>query len=398
MWSPTTAPALGSASADEEAALARFISELPRLRQAGKPRELAEALCALGRAHVRLAEWDAAEACFEETAAAAVTLCDTGLEGAVALGAGEMHLLRRNLPEARARLETAAAILGSCGMVAGLAEALKLLAVLSRRANDHELAHRQLREALSAAETSGSTSLEAEIHSERALLLMADGRHAEALRDLNRAHALFLELRMGPEVQELERRLAGLELIYFQLVKAWGESIESKDHYTAGHCERVAHYACELAEAIGFRGGDLEWLRLGAFLHDVGKTAIPPEILNKPGKLTEAEWALMKTHTVVGDRMTAELQFPWDVRPIVRNHHEHWDGGGYPDGLAGEQIPLTARILCVADVYDALTTTRSYRPALSSAEAVGIMARDSGRIFDPSLFDLFSRIIRERQQ
>jgi putative nucleotidyltransferase with HDIG domain len=88
---------------------------------------------------------------------------------------------------------------------------------------------------------------------------------------------------------------------------------------------------------------------MGAFLHDVGKTAIPAEILNKPGKLTPEEWRLMQSHTTVGDEIVTELDFPWDIRPIVRNHHEHWDGSGYPDGLAGEEIPLTARILCIAE-------------------------------------------------
>jgi putative nucleotidyltransferase with HDIG domain len=89
---------------------------------------------------------------------------------------------------------------------------------------------------------------------------------------------------------------------------------------------------------------------MGAFLHDVGKTAIPAEILNKPGKLTPEEWRLMQSHTTVGDEIVTELDFPWDIRPIVRNHHEHWDGSGYPNGLAGEEIPLTARILCIAEI------------------------------------------------
>src|SRR5690606_25841802 len=105
----------------------------------------------------------------------------------------------------------------------------------------------------------------------------------------------------------------------------------------------------------------------------VGKIEVPAEILNKPGKLTSEEWREMQAHTTAGDRIVAELEFPWDIGPIVRSHHERWDGSGYPDGISGDAIPLTARILCIADVYDALTTTRSYRPALSREEALEIM-------------------------
>ena len=173
------------------------------------------------------------------------------------------------------------------------------------------------------------------------------------------------------------------------VTQVWGESIESKDSYTAGHCSRVAEYAARLAERVGVTGRDLRWLKMGAFLHDVGKTAVDLAILNKPGKLEEKEWEQMKSHTTVGDSIVAEMNFPYDIRPIVRNHHERWDGSGYPDRLAGKDIPFTARILCVADVFDALTTTRSYRPAFSAEEALRIMQEEAGKVVDPDLFATF---------
>ena len=137
----------------------------------------------------------------------------------------------------------------------------------------------------------------------------------------------------------------------------------------------------------------MTWLRMGAFLHDVGKTEVPVEVLNKPSGLTPEEWELMKAHTTKGDEIVAALEFPWEIRPIVRSHHEKWDGTGYPDRLAGYDIPLHARILCIADVFDALTTTRSYRPALSRAEALRIMTRDAGKHFDPELLEIFCTIL-----
>jgi putative nucleotidyltransferase with HDIG domain len=256
-----------------------------------------------------------------------------------------------------------------------------------------QLAEDHFRRAIDLAESCQDRLLEAETHSEWALLHLAAGRNRDALLGLNRASRLFTDLRARAELLDAEQRLDKLEQTYLRVVKAWGDSIESKDRYTAGHCQRVADYACLLAERLGFAGRDLTWLRMGAFLHDVGKTEVPGEVLNKAGKLTDEEWALMKRHTTAGDEIVAELNFPWDIRPVVRNHHEHWNGKGYPDGLEGESIPLTARILCIADVFDALTTARSYRGAMTVAEALRIMTEDSGRIFDPTLYPVFHELI-----
>jgi HD-GYP domain-containing protein (c-di-GMP phosphodiesterase class II) len=127
---------------------------------------------------------------------------------------------------------------------------------------------------------------------------------------------------------------------------------------------------------------------MGALLHDVGKIVVPPSILNKPGPLTAKEWAVMKRHPQAGVHLLREIEFPWDIRPMVRHHHEHWDGSGYPDGLVGEDIPFSARVLCLADVFDALTSSRSYRAGLTPGKALSVMREDCGRIFDPALFEL----------
>src|SRR5690606_26356655 len=231
--------------------------------------------------------------------------------------------------------------------------------------------------------------LEGEAESERAVLYLSRGRNADALQSLNRSHRILSSLQARREVADLDHRLDQLEETFLQAMHAWADTIESKDLYTAGHCERVADLACRLAEAVGITGRELTWFRMGAILHDVGKISVPAETLNKPGRLTPAERELIEQHTAAGDEIVARLEFPCDIRPIVRSHHEHWAGTGYPDGLAGEEIPLHARILCVADVFDALTSARSYKPAFPVAEALAIMARERGRIFDPELFDQF---------
>jgi putative nucleotidyltransferase with HDIG domain len=199
-------------------------------------------------------------------------------------------------------------------------------------------------------------------------------------------------MRAGRELADVDQRLNRLEGDFLDEVRKWSESIESKDRYTQGHCERVADLACALASAAGLDSQSLFWFRIGAMLHDVGKLTISSAVLNKAGPLSSDEWALMKQHPVRGVELLAGIEFPWDVVPIVESHHERWDGNGYPHGLSGEKIPMTARILCLADVYDALTSKRSYRTPLSHAEAMHEMRRDVGGQFDPWLFVQFEHV------
>jgi putative nucleotidyltransferase with HDIG domain len=138
------------------------------------------------------------------------------------------------------------------------------------------------------------------------------------------------------------------------------------------------------------------WFRMGALLHDVGKVSIPLEILTKPGRLDDSEWTVMAQHPVSGVELLEGVEFPWDVRPMIRHHHERWNGSGYPDRIAGETIPLEARILTIADVYDALTTTRSYRAAFPHEKAMEILSSEVGQTVDPGLFELFARDVAPR--
>ena len=162
---------------------------------------------------------------------------------------------------------------------------------------------------------------------------------------------------------------------------------ENKDAYTAGHNYRVAMYALRLAEHMGVQPRMLRALAQGGIVHDVGKLFIPDDILNKPGKLTPEERAVIERHPVYGYNLCKQLGFMTEELEIIRSHHERWDGNGYPDRLKGEAIPLLARIAAVADVYDALTSSRSYRPAMSHEDAMRIIAQESGKQFDPRCVD-----------
>jgi cyclic di-GMP phosphodiesterase len=194
-------------------------------------------------------------------------------------------------------------------------------------------------------------------------------------------------LKLKQRTDELERA----ESVLFSLAR----SIEGKDPYTHGHCERLAQYSARLGEHLKLSEEQLIALRRAGVVHDVGKIAVPDAILLKPGRLTAEEWALIKEHPVVGERICAPLKSFRFVLPIIRHHHEKFDGSGYPDGLRGEAIPVTARVLQVVDVYDALTTDRPYKKAFSVTDALQTMTEEVAKgWWDPDIFDQFEQLVR----
>jgi putative two-component system response regulator len=179
------------------------------------------------------------------------------------------------------------------------------------------------------------------------------------------------------------------ESILFALAQA----VEHRDKYTGLHCERLATYSIGLGHALGLQRKDQMALYRGGYLHDIGKISIPDLILFKRGLLTDDEWQIMRLHTVRGEEICRPMKTLAPVLPIIRSHHERWDGSGYPDGLSGEEIPLLARILQVADIYDALTTARPYKPAFSHQHAIEIMLEEARRGWrDPELVPLFAEV------
>ena len=385
---------LANIRGDVVEAISRYESALARHQALGDHRLAAFTLNNLGMAHVDLGHLKAADGCFREALELAERCGDTRALGMISLNRAELLLNRRSFAEAREACDFAVEIFNGLGATPSLAEAHKFYGILYRETDKPHLAEIHLQQSVELAQRCEDRLLEGEAESERALLYLSRGRNADALQSLNRSHRILSSLQARREVAHLDERLDQLEATFLQAMHAWAETIESKDLYTAGHCQRVADLACRLAEAVGITGRELTWFRMGAILHDVGKISVPAEILNKPGRLTESEREVIQRHAAAGDEIVAGLEFPWDIRPIVRSHHEHWAGTGYPDGLSGEAIPLHARILCVADVFDALTSARSYKPAFSPDEALAIMTEDRGRVFEPDLFDLFVSLVR----
>ena len=194
-------------------------------------------------------------------------------------------------------------------------------------------------------------------------------------------------------IEELQIGQEHLADLYLATIKSLALAIDAKDQYTHQHILRVQRYAVATAKRLGITGNEMEAINIGALLHDIGKLGVPEYILLKPGRLTDEEFTKIKKHPEIGAAILDPVEFPWPVLPLVRSHHEKWDGSGYPDGLKGEDIPLTARILAVADVYDALTSSRSYRNAWTHERACEVIYKDSGTHFDPYVADAFLEII-----
>jgi putative two-component system response regulator len=201
---------------------------------------------------------------------------------------------------------------------------------------------------------------------------------------------LLARVRSLLRLKEFTDELENAETVLFSLAL----SIEAKDRYTEGHCERLSKYSVAMAERLGLPDELRVALRRAGIVHDIGKIGVSEHILTKPGPLTEEEWKIMKQHPVMGERICAPLKSFRHVLPVIRHHHEKLDGSGYPDGLKGDQIPLTARILQIADVFDALTTERPYRTALPPQQALDLIRDEVIRgWWDGSLVHEFEAVI-----
>jgi putative two-component system response regulator len=177
------------------------------------------------------------------------------------------------------------------------------------------------------------------------------------------------------------------------LLLALGQAVEQRDPNMAGHCERLSSLGVEMGVIMGLEHTSLLALYRGGYLHDVGKVGIPDSILFRPGPLTEQEWVIMRSHTTRGEEICRHLKSLRPVLPIIRHHHERFDGSGYPDGLRGKQIPLLARVMQIVDIYDALTSRRCYKPAYSPAKALKVILEETDRGWrDPRVVDLFLRL------
>jgi putative nucleotidyltransferase with HDIG domain len=196
--------------------------------------------------------------------------------------------------------------------------------------------------------------------------------------------------------EQLQDSLRKLSKTLEGTIQAIRSIVDTRDRYTAGHQQRVNELACAIAEAMGLSSEQVQAVHVAGLLHDVGKILLPTEILTKPGRLNEIEFAMVRTHPKAGYKILESIEFPWPIAKMVLQHHERMNGTGYPDGLRGEEILLEARVLAVADVVEAMSSHRPYRPALGLDKALDEIVQNKGTLYDETVADACVRVFRER--
>ena len=375
-------------------ALLSYRSALERYRRMNDESSVTRTLNNMGMAHVDLSEWQAAESCFEQAADLAQQTGNSMMVGRVELNRTELHLKRRRYDAAQESCDRSLQVFHRLRTKPSIAEAYKFYGILYRETAKPDQADTHFALSLGMAEACQNKLLQAETQMEWALLHLEEERQQEGILYLNRSLHLFREMKANREVLDIEKRLRRLQELYLPAVQGWGAQLtEGKDPFQVGHAQRVADYATKLGNEVGVQGEDLTWLRVGAYIHDLGNMAVPADVLQKTDALSEEEREIMRVHTIMGDSMAKQLDFPDEVRPIVRHHHEQWAGTGYPDKLAGDKIPFNARIVSIADVFDALTSPRSFRPAYGQEQALEIMDKDAEQMFDPKIYGVFRDVL-----
>ena len=206
---------------------------------------------------------------------------------------------------------------------------------------------------------------------------------------------LFLSLFYKKKIKELTKR--GKQNL-IESIFAFAKTIELKDHYTGEHVEKTVNYSTKIAKALKLDPEEIENVREASVLHDLGKIGISDKILFKKSRLTKKEYEEIKKHPQIAADIIRPIQFMHDIVPLVLYHHERWDGKGYPIGIKAEEIPIGARIIAIADVYQALTSNRHYRKAFSRKKAIEILKKGTGTQFDPAIVDIFLKILKEEKQ
>lgn len=362
-------------------------------RRAGSVSGEARALNNLGMAFADLGRFRGAARSYRLARALALAAGDRLLVGIVALNAGEVLLTSGDFAGARASCDEAVEILSDTDPLAA-AEAQRLYGQIHRRCGRLALAETHLERAARLGAELDAPLTEAEALRELGLLHLERGRHRTALTFLGRGLRLFRRVEAAHDLEAMRDRLQDIEAIIVRIVETLAGEVESRDRYLYGHSSRVAEYAAAIACDLGFGPDDMRGILVAGYLHDIGKLQIDPDILNKEGRLTEAEMDEIRKHPVFRVEHLARFDLPWDVEPTVRGHHERYDGTGYPDGLAGENIPLAARVLLVADVFDALTTARAYRQPWTREQALTYLEMSAGTLCDPAITAVFLEAAR----
>lgn len=355
----------------------------------------AQALNNLGMLFADQDRWRGASRSYRMARRLAVEAGDDALVGVIALNSTEVSIEAGRLDEAREACDEAVERLTRAEDALGVADAYRHYGRIFLRTGKSALARAHFERAARLGRELGAPLAEAEALRELGHLHLDEGRHRSALESLARSVKLFRQLEAAHDLADLEERIGDLEAIVIRLVQRLGHEVEARGgEYLYGHSARVAEFAVAIACDLGFGPDFMRGILVAGYLHDIGKLDVDPEVLAKTGRLTDREMAEVQRHPVLGVEYLKRFELPWDVESTIRGHHERFDGSGYPDGLAGEEIPLGARILLVADVFDALTTDRPYRKAWSREQALTYLEMSAGSLCDPEITRVFIEIAR----
>lgn len=321
---------------------------------------------------------------------------DLSLALIVDINLADLYLKKNSLAKARHHCEKALQFLTDNDLKNGnMVEAIKIEGKVAFAEKDYDKALTCFTESLELSQVIGAQFLEAEVLLERGTLFRAMEQHLEALSDLEASYHIYRTLKAESKREQTEKIIGSIERLYLDIFQSMAAKVDLKDKYTKGHSDRVAALALILCRNLGMNTSLLKTIVAAALLHDIGKIKIDDAILNKEGKLTDEEYREIQRHPELGVELLRAKWFPWDIKPLILGHHEKMNGKGYPHGLKGEDIPLGARIICIVDVFDALTSDRIYRDAFSVPKALEIMEDESGTSFDPVILRCLTELVKD---
>jgi len=360
------------------------------------PRGLSRAYNNLGQTYRDKGDWEKAGQHYEESIQISEKTGDVSLKSSSSLNYLHVLIQLSRFDEAREKCDEVFELLTGTEEETKISETMMMYGMIYTRMGKWALAEKHLLDSVKINENHNNLLGKAECFREMAFLYSEWGKNKQALEYLGKSFNAFKSLRAVRYLQDVDRKIAELEEFTFNIIRNMGAEVESKDTYTFGHSQRVAHYSVELAKRMHLEENLIKGIMVAAYLHDLGKVKVSEDILLKEKKLSPEEYYTIQMHPIWGVEILKDIEFPWEVKSLIRYHQERWDGSGYPDGLSNEEIPLGARVIAVADFFDALTTHRPYRTAYSVKQSIKIMKKELGTSLDPRIVRKFIRIVNEK--
>ncbi len=384
--------ALFNARGEYDRAMSSYLRSIPGFQASDNQLGLAQAYNNLGMSFAEFKEWEDAAKYYEKSLEISRELDERFLTALTLLNMAELFVHTDSPAQSEEYCRKSVEIFDELGDKLGVAEASKILGVVERSRCNWADARANFEQSIAINEECSSPLGLAEAYYEFGNMCKDEGKTEEAHSLLSRSLTIFEQLKSkGAETARLE--VKKLDQLYLDIIESLGNAVEKKDPYTMGHSSRVAYYSLRIAEALGLDENLIRGIIIAAYLHDVGKIYVPDDVLNKPGKLTEEEFNLIKRHPERGVASLRGVEFPWEVKEFILSHHERWDGRGYPNKLKGDEIPFGAQVISISDFFDALTTDRSYRSGWSQEKTVDIIKKNRGVLFNDKIVDCFLDLI-----